>query len=178
MPGARISIVDSDLRPVTDGERGEIVIAGPNVSAGYINRDDLTAKAFFQFEGMRTYRTGDLGHTRDGMLFFDGRIDDQIKLFGYRIELGDLEANLRALPEIAAAVVIPVKKNDRVDSLAAFVVLVDKPAGSDFEISARLKKQLGERLPVYMLPRRFHFLDALPVTANGKIDRRRLAEAL
>jgi D-alanine--poly(phosphoribitol) ligase subunit 1 len=178
MPGARISVVDSELRPVGDGERGEIVIAGPHVSAGYINRDDLTAKAFFQFEGMRTYRTGDSGHTRDGMLFFDGRIDDQIKLFGYRIELGDLEANLRALPEITDAVVIPVKKNDRVDSLAAFVVLVNKPAGSDFEISARLKKQLGERLPVYMLPRRFHFLDALPVTANGKIDRRRLAETL
>lgn len=178
MPGTHISVVDSDLRPVGDGERGEIVIAGPNVGAGYINRDDLTAKAFFQFEGMRAYRTGDSGHTRDGLLFFDGRIDDQIKLFGYRIELGDLEANLRALPEIADAVVIPVKKNDRIDSLAAFVVLVSKPAGSDFEISARLKKRLGERLPAYMLPRKFHFLDALPITANGKIDRRKLAEAL
>jgi D-alanine--poly(phosphoribitol) ligase subunit 1 len=112
------------------------------------------------------------------MLFFDGRIDDQIKLFGYRIELGDLEANLRALPGVADAVVLPVTKNDRVDSLAAFVVLTEKPAGSNFEISTRLKKLLGERVPNYMLPRKFHFLDALPITANGKADRRKLAQAL
>ena len=178
MPGSQVAVLDADLRRVPEGDRGEIVIAGPNVSPGYLGREDLTAKAFFELDGMRAYRTGDSGHEQNGYLFFDGRMDEQIKLFGYRIELGDLEANLRALPEIADAAVLPVRKGERVDSLVAFVVLAGTRVGSDFEISARFKKQLGERLPAYMLPRKFYFLDAFPLTANGKTDRRRLAEML
>jgi D-alanine--poly(phosphoribitol) ligase subunit 1 len=178
MPGSQVAVLDANLRRVPEGDRGEIVIAGPNVSPGYLGRDDLTAKAFFELDGMRAYRTGDSGHEQNGYLFFDGRMDEQIKLFGYRIELGDLEANLRALPEIADAAVLPLRKGERVDSLVAFVVLAGTRVGSDFEISARFKKQLGERLPAYMLPRKFYFLDAFPLTANGKTDRRRLAEML
>ena len=105
-------------------------------------------------------------------------MDGQIKLNGYRIELGDLEANLRALPEIADVVVLPVQKNERIDSLAAFVVLAGERSGSDFEVSARLKTRLGERLPAYMIPRKFKFLDAFPMTTNGKADRRKLTEML
>ena len=101
-----------------------------------------------------------------------------MKVNGYRIELGDLEANLRALPEIADAVVLPVKKGDIIDSLAGFVVLSGAKQGTDFEQSAKLKTHLGERLPAYMVPRKFHFLDSFPMNNNGKADRRKLAEML
>lgn len=178
MPGTLVEILDEAGAMLRDGTRGQIIIAGPNVSPGYLNRADLTEKAFFTYEGLPAYRTGDAGRFEDGFIFFDGRMDNQVKVNGYRIELGDLEANLRALPEIADAVVLPVEKGGRIDSLAAFVVLAGERTGSDFEISAKLKTKLGERLPAYMTPRKFHFLDAFPMTANGKADRRKLAELL
>jgi D-alanine--poly(phosphoribitol) ligase subunit 1 len=160
---------------VASGERGELVIAGPNVSPGYLRRPDLTERAFSLRDGQRAYRTGDWAREREGLFFCEGRMDGQIKLFGYRIELGDLEANLRALPEIADAVVLPVEKGGKVDSLAAFVILRGEKPGNVFQMSAHLKTKLGELLPAYMLPRKFHFLDAFPMTANGKADRRALA---
>ncbi len=178
MPGTRIVVLDENGTSVPEGERGEIVIAGPNVSPGYLGREDLTEKAFFEMDQERAYRTGDWGRLRQGQLFFEGRMDGQVKVHGYRIELGDLEANLRALPEIADAVVLPVLKQDRIDSLAAIVVLAVEKAGSDFEMSAKLKNRLGERLPAYMIPRKFFYVDAFPMTANGKADRRKLAEML
>ncbi|MHA3773015.1 D-alanine--poly(phosphoribitol) ligase subunit DltA [Verrucomicrobiota bacterium sgz303538] len=178
MPGTEVFIRGEDGQRVSDGERGEIIIAGPNVSPGYLGRADLTEKAFYNRDGVRAYRTGDWGRERNGFIFFEGRMDGQIKLNGYRIELGDLEANLRALPEIADAVVLPVMKSDRIDSLAAFVVLSGERSGSDFEVSAKLKTRLGERLPAYMIPRKFKFLDAFPMTSNGKADRRKLTEML
>jgi len=112
------------------------------------------------------------------LVFFEGRMDGQIKLHGYRIELGDMEANLRELPEVADAVVLPVEKGGKVDSLAAFIVLSAPMDGSDFEKSARLKARLGERIPTYMVPRKFLFLGAFPMTPNGKADRRALAAML
>ncbi len=178
MPGTRLPIVGEDGAPVPEGERGEIVIIGPNVSPGYLNRPDLNAKAFFASDGTRGYRTGDWGRTRAGLIFFEGRMDGQIKLYGYRIELGDIEAHLRSLPQIADAVVLLVEKGGKPDSLAGFVVLRERGTGSDFEISLALKKQLGERLPNYMVPRKFWFLDAFPMTPNGKADRRKLKEVL
>jgi D-alanine--poly(phosphoribitol) ligase subunit 1 len=105
-------------------------------------------------------------------------MDGQIKLHGYRIELGDMEANLRELPKVADVVVLPVEKGGKVDSLAAFVVLSAPMDGSDFEKSARLKAMLGERIPTYMVPRKFLFLEAFPMTPNGKADRRALAAML
>ena len=178
MPGTQLLICDEKGAPVSDGKRGELVIAGPNVSPGYFRRDDLTAGAFSLHDGVRAYRTGDWAHETSGLFFCDGRMDGQIKLFGYRIELGDLEANLRALPEIADAVVLPVRKAGKVESLAAFVILSGEKTGTDFELAALLKSKLAERLPAYMLPRKFHFLDAFPMTPNGKADRRALAERL
>src|SRR4029079_16638405 len=97
MPGTKISILDENGGELSDNKRGEIIIAGPNVSPGYIGRPDLTARAFFQYCDQRAYKTGDVGRFRDRLLFFEGRIDEQIKLSGYRIELGDVEANLCAL---------------------------------------------------------------------------------
>ncbi len=178
MPGTRILIRGENGQPVPGGERGEIVIAGPNVSPGYTRRADLTEKAFADHEDTRSYRTGDWGRDRDGLIFCEGRMDSQIKLHGHRIELGDLEANLRALDEVADAVVLPVQKNGAVDSLAAFVVLSGAKAGSDFEQSAKLKTALAARLPAYMVPRKFHFLPSFPMNNNGKADRKALSALL
>jgi D-alanine--poly(phosphoribitol) ligase subunit 1 len=178
MPGTEVFVVDENVHLLPANQRGEIIIAGPNVSPGYLARPDLTANAFFQHRGHCAYRTGDWGRYHDGLLFFEGRIDGQIKLNGYRIELGDVEANLRALPLVRDAVVLPVTKNGLAQSLAAFVVLSARGETSDFELTNALRKRLGERLPAYMLPRRFIFLDALPITANGKADRGKLAESL
>ena len=105
-------------------------------------------------------------------------MDSQVKISGYRIELGDVEANLLALASVRDAVVIPVIKNGAAQSLAAFVVLSGRTKASHFELTQSLRRQLGERLPAYMLPRKFVFLDAFPLTANGKADRARLAQSL
>jgi D-alanine--poly(phosphoribitol) ligase subunit 1 len=178
MPGTEVFVTDENREILPENKRSEIIIAGPNVSLGYLARPDLTANAFFEHGNQRAYRTGDLGRIRDNLLFFEGRIDQQIKLTGYRIELGDVEANLRTLPLVRDAVVIPVIKDAEAKSLAAFVVLSARNEPSDFELAQTIRKQLGERLPAYMLPRKFVFLDAFPMTANGKTDRARLAESL
>jgi D-alanine--poly(phosphoribitol) ligase subunit 1 len=177
MRGTEIFLVNEDAEVISNG-RGEIIIAGPNVSPGYLGRPDLTARAFFEYRGQRAYRTGDLGRFNDDLLFFEGRIDEQVKISGYRIELGDVEANLRALADVRDAAVLPVIKNGAAQSLAAFVVLAQRDKASDFSLAHRLRTDLGGRLPVYMLPRKFVFLDTFPMTANGKIDRAKLAKSL
>src|SRR5205823_3953856 len=133
MPGTEVFVADENREVLPAIKRGEIIIAGPNVSPGYLARPDLTANAFFQHGSQRAYRTGDLGQIRDKLLFFEGRIDEQIKLNGYRIELGDVEANLRSLALVRDAVVIPVIKNGAAQSLVAFVVVSARDEGSDFE---------------------------------------------
>jgi D-alanine--poly(phosphoribitol) ligase subunit 1 len=178
MPGSEVFIVNGNREVLPANQRGEIIIAGPNVSPGYLARPDLTANAFFQHHGQRAYRTGDFGRFRDDLLFFEGRMDEQIKLSGYRIELGDVEANLRALVTVRDAVVIPVIKDGAAQSLAAFVLLGARDDASHFNLSHGLRKQLSERLPAYMLPRKFVFLDAFPMTPNGKVDRASLAKSL
>jgi D-alanine--poly(phosphoribitol) ligase subunit 1 len=176
-PGTTVAVHDQRGQAVPNGQRGEIIIAGPNVSLGYIRRPDLTERAFFELEGQRAYHTGDSGHYQDGMLFFDGRMDFQIKLHGYRIEIGDIEANLHALTNVQDAVVLPYLKQGQADHLVAFIIVKAK-ATSDFETMRQLKKELAERVPEYMIPRRFIFLPEFPATNNGKVDRRRLAEML
>jgi D-alanine--poly(phosphoribitol) ligase subunit 1 len=177
-PHTQVVILGENGERVAESERGEIVIAGPNVSPGYLGRPDLTAKAFFHFEEAPAYRTGDWGRMRSGQIFFEGRMDSQVKVNGYRIELGDLEANLRMLSEVADAVVLPIEKQGRIDALAAIIVLAGEKTGTDFARTAQLKTRLGERLPAYMIPRKFIYVDSFPMTANGKADRRKLAELL
>jgi D-alanine--poly(phosphoribitol) ligase subunit 1 len=177
-PDSAIFVVDGEGRPVAAGERGEIVIAGPHVSVGYLGNPEQSARAFFAMDGQRAYRTGDRGRFDEGLLFFEGRIDDQIKLHGYRIELGDIEAHLRALPSVDDAVVLPALRDGAAQWLAAFVVPGRRPEGSDFAVAQQLRTELGAHLPAYMLPRKFFFLEALPMTPNGKADRKALAERL
>jgi D-alanine--poly(phosphoribitol) ligase subunit 1 len=178
MPAADVFVVNGAGDVLPENQQGEIVIAGPNVSPGYLGRPDLTATSFFEYCGSRAYRTGDHGRLRDALLFFEGRMDSQVKLNGYRIELGDIEANLLGLSTVRDAVVTPVLKNGAPQSLAAFVVLSKETAASHFDLTQSLRRQLSERLPVYMVPRKFVFRDSFPMTANGKVDRARLAQSL
>jgi D-alanine--poly(phosphoribitol) ligase subunit 1 len=178
MPGTKVFVADANAEPVAEGARGEIIIAGTNVSAGYLGRPELTNSSFFHLGRLRAYHTGDWGRIKDTYLFFEGRIDGQVKVNGHRIELGDLEENLRALPTVADAVVLPVIRKGVAESLAAFVVPVLRGAETDFELGTQLRAQLAERVPVYMLPRKILFYDAFPITANGKTDRRALAASI
>ena len=175
---SRIYVFDKNGGPVEEGKQGEIIITGPNVSPGYLNRPELTGKVFFEHNGLPAYRTGDRGHFQSGLLFFDGRIDNQIKLHGYRIELGDIEANLRLVSGIQDAVVLPVMKDSIPEALAAFIILTEQITGSEFEVIRGIKKELKQRLPVYMLPHNYYFLKEFPMTPNGKADRCKLAERL
>lgn len=161
-----------------EGERGEIVIAGPNVSIGYLNNPEQTRKAFFSWQDeagiiWRAYRTGDAGALKGGQLFFYGRLDFQVKLHGYRIELGDIEENLRKLPEVENAVVLPIEKGGKVEYLQAFITTLEIVT-EEFKTSQALKEALRINLPDYMVPRRFTFVQAMPMTPNGKVDRRAL----
>jgi D-alanine--poly(phosphoribitol) ligase subunit 1 len=166
--------------PVQDGQRGEIVIAGPSVSIGYLNNPGQSGKAFFTWESggrvWRAYRTGDAGFWRGGHLFYQGRLDFQLKLYGYRIEPGDIEEHLRRVDGVENAVVLGVVPNGRVAFLKAFVT-TNEPVADEFEARLKLRKSLQQKLPGYMIPRSFAFLDRMPVTPNGKVDRRGLLEA-
>jgi D-alanine--poly(phosphoribitol) ligase subunit 1 len=173
-PRARVEVVDGTLVPLPDGERGELLIAGPSVSPGYLHPDASHERSFVRWEGQRAYRTGDQGHRTEGLLFFDGRTDNQVKLHGYRIELGDVEAGLRDIPGVLGAAVVVTSKNGAPDALAAFVMLSPgQPRSPDGSVQF-IRTSLAERLPRYMIPRRIRVLDALPMTVNGKLDRRAL----
>lgn len=178
-PGTRMYLRDEYGSLAAEGERGEMVIAGPNVSPGYLGRPDLTEAVFFdEDDGRRAYRTGDWGRWRDGWLYFEGRQDSQIKLHGYRIELADIEENLLSLDGVRECVVVPVSRHGTVQFLAAFVVPIRERSAEEDATAASevLRSRLAERVPAYMLPRKIYFQPLLPMTANGKADRRRLSE--
>lgn len=165
---------------VATGELGEIVIEGDTVAKGYFHRDDLTEKVFGEtdHEGsvVRTYRTGDEGFLdEDGNLHCRGRIDLQVKLNGFRIELGEIEQHLVELPEVKEAAVIMVTKDSGAAHLEAHVVSSGPREDSDFREGLSLKGRLKETLPHYMIPKKVVFHEALPMTPNGKLDRKALA---
>lgn len=187
-PGCTITIRTPEGAPVDEGATGEIWIHGDSVSAGYLGRPDLTGQAFAGLRQARptdaaqpasgtvpTYRTGDAGRLVGDMLFFGGRLDNQVKLHGYRIELGDIEANLNRLPQVAACVVLPRGEGGAVEYLEAFVQLADADTPRGLLTTLALRKALGELLPDYMVPKTFHYVEEFPMTTNGKVDRRALA---
>lgn len=181
-PGTRLRIVDADGSDCEPGVFGEVVIEGNTVARGYFGRDDLTARAFGQAEldgeQVRAYRTGDEGMLdEDGMLHFRGRLDLQVKLNGFRIELGEIEEQLRRLPEVAAAAVTATYRDGKVSHLVAHVVPARPLEQTPFREGLALKERLKATLPHYMIPKKVAFRDSLPMTGNGKLDRRSLQSA-
>ncbi|MFI9050850.1 amino acid adenylation domain-containing protein [Streptomyces sp. NPDC053427] len=171
----RLYVLDDRLRPVGQGIVGELHIAGEGLAQGYAGRPGLSAERFvadpFGAPGTRMYRTGDLVRwTAAGMLEFLGRGDDQVKVRGFRIEPGEIEAALAAHPDVARAVVVATAGRNGAKQLAGYAV--PRP-GATVE-AAGLRAHLSATLPDHMVPSRYAVLDALPLTPNGKVDRRAL----
>ncbi|WP_375179291.1 D-alanine--poly(phosphoribitol) ligase subunit DltA [Enterococcus rotai] len=159
---------------VSTGEVGEIVIAGPSVSKGYLHNPEKTAAAFFEYNGQPAYRTGDAGKLVDGMLLYDGRIDFQVKLHGYRIELEDIDHHLAGVSYVKQAAVVPKYQNHKVQQLVAFVVANPHDFEKEFKLTKAIKEELSLSVMDYMIPQKFIYVEQLPLTANGKIDRKGL----
>ena len=182
-PGMRAVIRNPEtLEELGTDEVGEIYLAGCTVAKGYYQRPDLTQKAFSTYvdeegEEVPCYKTGDKGYLDgEGRLFCLGRYDFQVKIGGFRIEIGDIEENLVALPDVAQACVVPVFRDGAVTHVCAFVQMADPEADTSFSQTRQLKGKLKAVLPDYMVPRAFRYLDELPTNANGKIDRKALGE--
>lgn len=171
----QVYILDAQLQPVPIGVTGEFYIGGDGLARGYLNRPDLTAEKFipdpFSPEpGRRLYRTGDLArYWPDGTIDFLGRIDHQVKVRGFRIELGEIETALEQHPAIRQTVVLVREDTPGDKRLVAYMITdTTPPSASD------LRSSLKDKLPDYMIPSLFVFLDSYPLTPNGKVDRRAL----
>ncbi len=176
----RLHVVDAHGRELPLGVSGELAIGGAGVARGYLGRPELTAErfrpdAFAAEPGARAYLTGDLvRRLPDGALDFLGRLDHQVKVRGFRIETGDVEAALAAHPEVGQAAVVVRAEGAGGGSLVAYLVLKESAAGAAERLPRELKSFLGERLPEFMVPSAFVVLPAFPLTPNGKLDRRAL----
>jgi amino acid adenylation domain-containing protein len=179
-------ILDRYLQPVPLGVPGEIYLGGVGLARGYLHHPDLTAERFIPdpfapVGGTRLYRTGDLArHRADGTIEYIGRIDSQVKLRGYRIELGEIEAVLSQHPSIRECVVVLREEGQDLPLsarkyLAAYVVAQDGKSPTD-ELVSQVQGYLRERLTDYMIPTRVVFLESMPLTPNGKVDRKALPE--
>ncbi|HEY0512065.1 MAG TPA: amino acid adenylation domain-containing protein [Thermoanaerobaculia bacterium] len=179
IPDLTLHVVDRGLEPQPIGVAGEIVVGGEGVALGYLGRPELTAERFvpdpYGAPGARLYRSGDLARRLpDGDLEYLGRIDHQVKIRGFRIELGEIEAALSRHPAIAQAVMMVREDTPGNPQLAAYYVPAETPAGATPVTIAELRAALARELPEHMIPSGFASLSALPLTDNGKVDRRAL----
>lgn len=173
----QIYLLDVNLEPVPAGTPGDLYIGGASVTRGYLNSPDLTAERFIpdpfsSAAGSRLYKTGDLArYLPEGAVEFIGRKDDQVKIRGYRVELGEVTATLRLHPHVREAAVLAYVKNEEEKSLLAYIV----PTAKGELTAEALRAYLAERIPGYMVPAGFVFLEALPLTAHGKLNRQALS---
>ncbi len=167
-------VLGPTLRPLPSGLVGELFLGGSGLALGYLNQDELTAARFvahpFSGPGERLYRTGDrVRHLPDGNIEFIGRADAQVKIRGFRIELGEIESTLARHPSVRSCAVSAPPEDGSLSRLVAYVV----PSGERVPFGL-LREHLAAHLPEYMLPATWIWLDALPITVNGKLDRRSL----
>jgi len=172
--GEALLVLDGDLRPVPPGEVGDLYIGGVGLSPGYWRDPAKTAAAFVPYSGDRIYRTGDLAQVGDdGLVYFVGRADTQIKSRGYRIELGEIEVALNALQELKECAVVAVPTDGFEANLICCAYVAQENVRTNH---AEIRRKLGAVLPAYMLPARWMDFVQLPKNANGKIDRRKIQE--
>ncbi|MFF2546330.1 amino acid adenylation domain-containing protein, partial [Kitasatospora sp. NPDC058063] len=171
-----VRVLDAALRPVRDGETGELYLAGDGLARGYLGRPGLTSERFladpYGPAGTRMYRTGDLvRQDADGLLHYLGRVDDQVKIRGFRIELGEIESVLARHESVAQAAVVAREDRHGDKMLVAHLI---PPVGDELPEEAELRSYIGELLPDHMIPAAFVGMDAFPITPNGKLDRKAL----
>lgn len=178
LANTRTYIVDGHNNELPVGIPGELLLGGAGVANGYLRRDDLTAERFVQFAGDRVYRTGDrVRRLPNGTIEFLGRADDQVKIRGHRVELGDVEHAIRSHPGVAQAVVAMRSDANNEPMLVAYAVPHTEGyavSHSDRPTVQRLTEWVSAELPAYMVPGAIVLLEALPLTANGKVDRAKL----
>ncbi|MDR3441121.1 Pls/PosA family non-ribosomal peptide synthetase [Telmatospirillum sp.] len=179
IPNYTCYVVDEQLNQVAPGVEGELLIGGPGVAAGYLNRPELTAQKFidnpFRANGSDPvlYRSGDaVSFAADGSLQFHGRIDDQVKIRGFRVELGEIEAKLTHCAGVSQAAVV-LRTDDGTDRLVAFLV-ADAGSAAQAPAAQHLREALRAELPAYMVPGHFEWLQVLPRLISGKTDRKAL----
>ena len=176
-----LRIVDEHNYPVMQNEVcGELLILGDSVGPGYHECPDLTEQRFFEesYAGKRGYRTGDICYHRDGLYYYTGRADNQLKLNGYRVEIEDIENNLTRVENISRAAVVPVLEQGRVQYLAAFLLLEKDDGLTPLKRSVQIRQRAAAYLPAYMIPRKLVAVDAFPLNLSGKVDKRELAARL
>ncbi|MFW3589401.1 D-alanine--poly(phosphoribitol) ligase subunit DltA [Vagococcus fluvialis] len=170
-------ILDEEGNASEEGTIGEVLIVGPGVSKGYFNQEEKTKEAFITFEDQAAYKTGDAGLIKNGLLYYKGRLDFQIKWHGYRMELGDIDHHIMEVDMVRNACVVPrYNKNHKVQQLIAYVVLNEGVTGDAKELGNLVKEELQKSVMDYMVPQRFVFVENLPLTSNGKVDRKKLIE--
>lgn len=185
LPGVSVAVMDRRGEPVPDGVPGELYIAGGGVARGYLNRPELTSERFVTLSRIgRSFRTGDrVRWLSGGDIEFLGRSDDQVKVRGYRVELGEIEQVLRRHPGVSDTAVVIASRaagSEGADEARMAAYVVARSGGyaashGDRATPAALSEWLASQLPAYMVPEMIILLDALPLTANGKVDRRALA---
>ena len=168
-------VIDEEGKVLPNGQQGEIIVSGPAVSKGYLNNPEKTAEAFFEFQGLPAYHTGDVGTmTDEGLLLYGGRMDFQIKFNGFRIELEDVSQNLNKSQYVEAAVAVPrYNKDHKVQNLLAYVILKDgvrEQFDREMDVTKAIKADLDDIMMSYMMPSKFLYRESLPLTPNGKID--------
>ncbi|CAH1200787.1 Tyrocidine synthase 3 [Paenibacillus plantiphilus] len=186
IPTLTAYILDSQRRLVPVGVTGELYVGGEGVCRGYLNRPELTAERFVEnpyVPGERLYKTGDWARwLPDGEMEYYGRIDEQVKIRGYRIEIGEIEAAILQEPSIREAAVMAKEDRDGILYLCAYIVAATgkegevAARGKEAEATAEVKASLQRKLPAYMVPSFFVALEELPLTTNGKLDRKALPE--
>ncbi|RIM27320.1 D-alanine--poly(phosphoribitol) ligase subunit 1 [Staphylococcus cohnii] len=168
-PGTKLSLT----------HEGELIISGKCVSEGYVKDELRSKKVFNKLDGQKSYYTGDKAQFINNQWFINGRIDYQIKLNGYRMELEEIEFQLRKLEKIRDAIVVPTYKNNKVTHLNAAVILILCDEVKEVQtLTHDIKTELKPVLPEYMIPKKIIYMKKLPLTMNGKLDRKKIAEAI
>jgi acyl-coenzyme A synthetase/AMP-(fatty) acid ligase len=174
LPGNRAEVLDSERHVAEVGQVGELALSGVQLAEGYLGAPELTARKFVSIAGERWYLTGDSAYRdENGFIHHLGRVDNQLKILGNRIELDEIEVRVRELSGLQLVAALPWPTREGVHH-GLVVFLAGQPRTPD----ARVMAGLAEKLPAYMLPSRLIWLDELPLNQNGKIDRRALLATL